>query len=48
MVRYGTWCTGWECGWLGKVPHIRNGNVDGLERCPAFGLGLWLVLAQIN
>jgi hypothetical protein len=26
-----TQCVEWECGWLGKVPHVWNGNVDGLE-----------------
>jgi hypothetical protein len=41
----------WECGRLGKVPCVRNGNVDGLERyleyglcCgwyPTCGMGLW-------
>jgi hypothetical protein len=28
----------WECGWLGKVPHIWNGIVDGLERCSEYGM----------
>jgi hypothetical protein len=23
----------WDCGWFGKVPHVRNWNVDCLERC---------------
>jgi hypothetical protein len=43
MVWKGVWCmvwvvvgtrrADWECGWLGKVPHVRNGIADGLERC---------------
>jgi hypothetical protein len=45
MARYCTQCTEWECGWLGKVPHVRNGNVDGLERFMEYGFSLWLVLA---
>jgi hypothetical protein len=40
MVWHGTRRTDWECGWLEKVPHVRNGIVDGLERCPEeYGLG---------
>jgi hypothetical protein len=35
----GTQCMAWACGRLGKVPHVRNGIVDGLERCPEYGLG---------
>jgi hypothetical protein len=48
MVWYGTRCTEWERGWFGKVHHVRSGNVNGLERCLEYGLGLQLVLAQIN
>jgi hypothetical protein len=40
MVWQGTRCMEWECGWFGKVPHVWSGNVDGLERCPEYGLGL--------
>jgi hypothetical protein len=40
MVWHGTLRTDWECGWLEKVPRVRNGIVDGLERCPEeYGLG---------
>jgi hypothetical protein len=28
----------WKCGWLRKVPHVRNEIVDDLERCPKYGL----------
>jgi hypothetical protein len=35
----GTRCMTWECGWLGKVPRVQNGNVDDLERCLKYGLG---------
>jgi hypothetical protein len=52
VVWLGTRHTDWECGRLGRVPHIRIGNVDGLERCPehelgcgrylAYGLGMWI------
>jgi hypothetical protein len=35
----GTRCTTWVCGRLGKVPHVRIGIVDGLERCLKYGLG---------
>jgi hypothetical protein len=38
VVRQGTWCVEWECGSLGKVPHVWNGIVDSLERCPEYGL----------
>jgi hypothetical protein len=41
-----------ECRWLGKVPHVQIGNVDGPERCPEYeigwgwypvcGLGMWM------
>jgi hypothetical protein len=34
-----TRCMTWECRWLGKVPHVRNENLDGLERCQEYGLG---------
>jgi hypothetical protein len=27
----------WDCGFLGKVPHVRIGMVDELERCPNCG-----------
>jgi hypothetical protein len=32
-------CMTWECGWLGKVPCVQNGNVDSLERFLEYGLG---------
>jgi hypothetical protein len=48
MVWQGTRCMEWECGWFGKVPHVWSGNVDGLERCPEYGLGLRSVYALIN
>jgi hypothetical protein len=35
----GTRCVAWKSGRLGKVPHVRNGIVDGLERCLEFGVG---------
>jgi hypothetical protein len=35
----GTRCIAWECGWLGKVPRVRIGFVDDLERCSKYGLG---------
>jgi hypothetical protein len=38
VVRQGTRCAKWECGWLGKVHHVRNGIVDGLERCPEYDM----------
>jgi hypothetical protein len=28
----------WDCGWLGKVPRVWIEIVDGLERCPEYGL----------
>jgi hypothetical protein len=28
----------WDCGWLGKVAHVRNEIVYGLERCPEYGM----------
>jgi hypothetical protein len=28
----------WDCGWLGKVPLVRNGILDGLERFLKYGL----------
>jgi hypothetical protein len=28
----------WDCGWLGKVPHVQIGNVNGLKRCPEYDL----------
>jgi hypothetical protein len=31
-----------------QVPRVRIGMVAGLEMCPEWGLGLWLVLARIN
>jgi hypothetical protein len=37
-VVIGTRRADWECGWLGKVPRVRNGIVDGLERCPEYVL----------
>jgi hypothetical protein len=33
-----TQCAEWDCGWLGEVPHVWNGVVDGLERCLDNGL----------
>jgi hypothetical protein len=36
MVRHGTWCTEQGCGWLGKVPSVRIGIVDGLEWCSEY------------
>jgi hypothetical protein len=30
---------GWDCGLIGKVPHVQCGIVDGLERCPRYGVG---------
>jgi hypothetical protein len=38
-VMVGTQRADWEYGWLGKVPCVRNGIVDGLERCLEYGLG---------
>jgi hypothetical protein len=35
----GTRCTTWACGRLGKVARVRIGIVNGLERCPEYGLG---------
>jgi hypothetical protein len=32
-----TRCAEWDCGWLGKVPRVQNGIVDGLDRCPEYG-----------
>jgi hypothetical protein len=37
-VVVGTRRTDWECGWLGTVPPLWNGIVDGLERCLEYGL----------
>jgi hypothetical protein len=37
-VMVSTWRVDWECGWLGKVPHLHNGIADGFERCPEYGL----------
>jgi hypothetical protein len=34
----GIQCADWECGWFGKVPRVRNGIEDGLERCLEYGL----------
>jgi hypothetical protein len=31
-------CPDWECGRLGKVPHVWIGIVDDLERCLEYGL----------
>jgi hypothetical protein len=31
--------TAWTCGWFEKVPRIRIRIVDGLKRCPEYGLG---------
>jgi hypothetical protein len=28
----------WDCGWLEKVPRVRNGIVDGLKRCLEYGM----------
>jgi hypothetical protein len=39
VVWHGTRCTDWKCGWPEKVPHVRNENMDDLERCPEYGLG---------
>ena len=39
MVWKGTRCTAWDCEWFGKVPWVRYGIVDGLERCPVYGMG---------
>jgi hypothetical protein len=39
----GTQCTEWECGWLGKVPHVWNEFVDSLERYLMYGMRLWMV-----
>jgi hypothetical protein len=39
MVRYGTRCMEWEYGCLGKVHHVWNENVGGLERCLEYGMG---------
>jgi hypothetical protein len=46
MVWYGTRCTEQDCGWLGKVPSVRNEIVDGFRMVPAVqnGLRLWMVL----
>jgi hypothetical protein len=30
---------GWDCGVFRKVPLVRSGIVDGLERCPRYGVG---------
>jgi hypothetical protein len=48
MVWKGARCTVWVvvgtrreeyyCGWLGKVPRVRNGIVDVLERCSEYGM----------
>jgi hypothetical protein len=40
---HGTQCMAWACGWLGKVPHVQNGNVDGLEKVLGVQNGLLLV-----
>jgi hypothetical protein len=48
MVRHGTWCVELDCGWFGKVPHVRTGMVDGLERCTKDDMVCWLGLARIN
>jgi hypothetical protein len=37
-VVVGTRCMNWECRWFGTVAHLRNGIMDGLERCPEYGL----------
>jgi hypothetical protein len=38
-VMVGTRRAEWECGWLGKVPRVRNGIVDGLEKVPRVRFG---------
>jgi hypothetical protein len=48
MVWLGMQRMEWERGWFGKVPCVWSVNVDSLEICPEYGLGLWLVLARIN
>jgi hypothetical protein len=48
MVWYGTRCMEQDCGWLGKVPSVRNEIVDGFRMVPAVQNGLWLVPAPIN
>jgi hypothetical protein len=48
MVWYGTRCTEQDCGWLGKVPSVRNEIVDGFRMVPAVQNGLWLGPAPIN
>jgi hypothetical protein len=45
---HGTRCMDWDCGLFGKVPRVWIVMVVGLERCPEYKLGLWLVLARIN
>jgi hypothetical protein len=37
LARYPVY--GWDCGLFGKVPHVWNGKVDGLERCPRYVVG---------
>jgi hypothetical protein len=34
----GTQHAEWDSGYLGNVPCVQNGIVDGLERCPEYGL----------
>jgi hypothetical protein len=33
-----TRCAEWDCRWHGKVTCVRNGIVDGLERCPEYSM----------
>jgi hypothetical protein len=37
-VVVGTRCAKRDCGWLGKVPYVRHGILDGLEMCPEYSL----------
>jgi hypothetical protein len=39
VVWPGTRCMAWDCGQLGKVPHVRIGMVVGLERFPEYEIG---------
>jgi hypothetical protein len=38
LGRGGTRHAEWDCGWLGKVHCVRIGIMDGLKRCPEYGL----------